>query len=225
MSDGCSSCLSINEVDRAGDYNRWSRRRVGFFGFNGIRRRRALFSIVAIREEGSPSTDSVEAEETDTPSAPPIVVTGTINLVNAEAGTATITHGPMTEIGMPGMTMDFPLEPTLDTSMLEVGSEMTLTFARADGMTMVLAEATPIAPPLQVSGRINSIDANARTANVTHGPMTEIGMPGMTMDFPVAEGIEVSNLPVGIDVSLILRRNPDFSMTLLEVALDGSVTQ
>jgi Cu(I)/Ag(I) efflux system membrane fusion protein len=108
-----------------------------------------LFSIVAVREEGSPPTDSVEPEETITPSAPPIVVTGTINLVNAEAGTATITHGPM----------------------------------------------------------------------------TEIGMPGMTMDFPVAEGIEVSNLPVGVDVSLILRRNPDFSMTLLEVALDGSVTQ
>ncbi|WP_050605710.1 efflux RND transporter periplasmic adaptor subunit [Ruegeria sp. 6PALISEP08] len=184
-----------------------------------------MFSIVAVREEGSPPTDSVEPEETITPSAPPIVVTGTINLVNAEAGTATITHRPMTEIGMPGMTMDFPIEPTLDPNMLEVGSEMTLTFARTDGMTMILAAATPIAPPLQVSGRINSIDPNARTANVTHGPMTEIGMPGMTMDFPVAEGIEVSNLPVGIDVSLILRRNPDFSMTLLEVALDGSVTQ
>ncbi|WP_299637822.1 efflux RND transporter periplasmic adaptor subunit [uncultured Ruegeria sp.] len=193
--------------------------------FDLAEREGGMFSIVAVREEGSPPTDSAEPEETVTPSAPPIVVTGTINLVNAEAGTATITHGPMTEIGMPGMTMAFPIEPTLDPNMLEVGSEMTLTFARADGMTMILAAATPIAPPLQVSGRINSIDPNARTANVTHGPMTEIGMPGMTMDFPVAEGIEVSNLPVGIDVSLILRRNPDFSMTLLEVALDGSVTQ
>ncbi|WP_108862306.1 efflux RND transporter periplasmic adaptor subunit [Ruegeria sp. Alg231-54] len=184
-----------------------------------------MFSIVAVREEGSTLTDSVEPEETDTPSAPPIVVTGTINLVNVEAGTATITHGPMTEIGMPGMTMDFPLEPTLDTSMLEVGPEMTLTFAREDGMTMVLAGATPIAPPLQISGRINSLDSNSRTANVTHGPMTDIGMPGMTMDIPVADGVDVSSLPVGIDVSLILRRNPDFSMTLLEVVLDGSVTQ
>lgn len=184
-----------------------------------------MFSIVAIREEGSTPTDSVEPEETKTPSATPILVTGTINLVNAEAGTASITHAPITEIGMPGMTMDFPLEPSLDPNMLEVGSEMTLTFTRVDGMTMVLADATPIAPPLQVSGRINSIDPNARTANVTHGPMTEIGMPSMTMDFPVAEGVDVTNLPVGTDVSLLLRRNPDFSMTLLEVTLDGSVTQ
>ena len=41
---------------------------------------------------------------------------------------------------------------------------------------------------------------------------------------PVSAGLDRRDRE-GIDVSLILRRNPDFSMTLLEVALDGSVTQ
>jgi Cu(I)/Ag(I) efflux system membrane fusion protein len=78
---------------------------------------------------------------------------------------------------------------------------------------------------MQVTGQINSIDSDARTANVTHGPMVEIGMPGMTMDFPLSEDVEASRLPIGTDVTLILRRNPDFSMTLLDVTVDGSVTQ
>lgn len=165
------------------------------------------------------------AAELEMPAAPPIVTTGTIESVDAAASKATIAHGPMKEIGMPGMTMDFAIDPSIDLSSLATDTEMTLTFARPDGMTMVLAAAEVVPPPMQVTGKINSIDPEARTANVTHGPMVEIGMPGMTMDFPLADGIKVSRLPVGMDVLLILRRNPDFSMTLTDIALDGSVTQ
>ena len=45
------------------------------------------------------------------------------------------------------------------------------------------------------------------------------------MDFPLAEELEISQLTVGTDVTLILRRNPDFSMTLIDVVRDGRVTQ
>ncbi len=157
--------------------------------------------------------------------APPIVVSGTIDSVDTDASKATITHGPMTDIGMPGMTMAFDIDPSLDAAALMTDVEMALTFARPDGMNMVLAAAEPVAPPMQVSGQINSIDAQSRTANITHGPMTDIGMPGMTMDFPLAEELEISQLTVGTDVTLILRRNPDFSMTLIDVVRDGRVTQ
>uniref|UniRef100_UPI000B0EC479 copper-binding protein n=1 Tax=Aestuariivita boseongensis TaxID=1470562 RepID=UPI000B0EC479 len=146
-------------------------------------------------------------------------------LMNADSGMATITHGPIVEIGMPGMTMDFPIDPALDAGSLVTDIEMTLTFSRPDGMTMVLAAAEAVPPPMRVDGKINSINAEAGIANVTHGPMVEIGMPGMTMDFPLAEEVEASQLPVGTDVTLILRRNPDFSMTLMGVAVSRSVTQ
>ncbi|WP_424968378.1 efflux RND transporter periplasmic adaptor subunit [Dinoroseobacter sp. S375] len=165
------------------------------------------------------------AAEPVTPAAAPIVTTGSINAVDAAALKATISHGPMKEIGMPGMTMDFPIDPSIDLASLPTDAEMTLTFARPDGMNMVLAAAEVVPPPMQVTGQINSIDNDTRTANVTHGPMVEIGMPGMTMDFPLSEDVEVSRLPIGTDVTLILRRNPDFSMTLLDVTVDGSVTQ
>ena len=79
--------------------------------------------------------------------------------------------------------------------------------------------------PIVVSGTIDSVDTDASKATITHGPMTDIGMPGMTMDFPLAEELEISQLTVGTDVTLILRRNPDFSMTLIDVVRDGRVFQ
>ena len=84
-------------------------------------------------------------------------------------------------------------------------------------MTMVLAKAEPVTPPMEVRGTINALDQDAGTANITHGPMAEIGMPGMTMDFAVDQAIAVGDLPLDQEVTLLLQRNPDFSMTLVGV--------
>jgi Cu(I)/Ag(I) efflux system membrane fusion protein len=92
-------------------------------------------------------------------------------------------------------------------------------------MTMVLAAAEPVQPPMEVSGTINAVDPDARMANITHGPMAEIGMPGMTMDFAIADDIDPAALPTGEELTLLLHRNPDFSMTLVGTAAARSVTQ
>ena len=189
-----------------------------------------LFTVVAVRGGGVMSenemtmSEPIEAAREDAV-VPPIVVSGTVEAVDQETRMATITHGPMVEIGMPGMTMGFTLDDTLDLVALPIGQEMTLTFARPDGMTMVLAAAEPIAPPMEVSGMINTIDEEAGIANITHGPMMEIGMLGMTMDFVVDPSVNVSNLPEGEDVTLLLKRNADLSMTLVGVATAPEVTQ
>ncbi len=182
-----------------------------------------MFSVIAVRAIGDAAPASTEPAQPE--AAPPIIVAGTILSIDSAARMATVTHGPMKEIGMPGMTMDFAIDPALDPATLVTGNEMTLTFARPDGMTMVLAEAAPLMPPMEVSGLINSVDPDARTANVTHGPMTEIGMPGMTMDFAIADRVDPADLPVGAELTLLLDRNPDFSMTLVGVAAAESLTQ
>lgn len=174
-----------------------------------------LFSIVAVREAGG-AGNAAPAPKADEPeAAPPIVVSGTIDSIDLQALTATITHGPIAEIGMPGMTMAFAVDEALDLGALPVGAETTLTFERPDGLTMVLAKAEPVAPPMEVRGTINGIDGEAKTANITHGPMAEIGMPGMTMDFALDPALDPSDLPLNREVTLQLRRNPDFSMTLI----------
>lgn len=182
-----------------------------------------LVTIVAVRADRTEaSPESVMAEATPmaadepTPSeAAPIVVTGTIKAVDAATRLATISHEPIMEVGMPSMTMQFAIEPSLDPAALPVGVESTLTFARPDGMTMTLREVTPLSPQMEVSGTINSVDLEAGMANVSHGPMLEIGMPGMTMDFALDKSLDPASLPLGNEVTLLLHRNADFSMTLI----------
>ncbi|HSG55182.1 MAG TPA: copper-binding protein, partial [Paracoccaceae bacterium] len=65
----------------------------------------------------------------------------------------------------------------------------------------------------------------AGMANITHGPMTQIGMPGMTMDFAIDPTVDASALPEGNEVTLLLKRNPDFTLTLVGVARAPEVTQ
>jgi Cu(I)/Ag(I) efflux system membrane fusion protein len=182
-----------------------------------------MFTVVAVRSETS-EAGPVPAKE-PMADAPPIVVSGTVEAIDAGARTATITHGPMIEIGMPGMTMDFSIADTLDPAALPTDMEVTLTFDRPDGMTMVLAKAEPVAPPTRVEGTINSVDPASGVANITHGPMVDIGMPGMTMDFALDEAVDPADLPLGAEVTLLLRRDPDFSMTLIGIAGGPELTQ
>ena len=81
----------------------------------------------------------------------------------------------------------------------------------------MLLAAKPKAAPLRVAGTVNSVDAAARTANVTHGPMTEIGMPGMTMEFALDASVDPAGLPIGQEVQLLLEQGEDFSLTLIGV--------
>ncbi len=189
-----------------------------------------LFTIVAVRSEDMNSdmemTNAAQMEAADEAmAAPPITVSGVIDAVDLTTGIATITHGPMVDIGMPGMTMGFALDSALDPATLLIGQDMTLTFARPEGMAMILAAAKAIAPPMEVSGTINAVDPAAGMANITHGPMMDIGMPGMTMDFAIDPSVDVGALPEGEEVTLLLKRNADFSMTLVGIAGTAEMLQ
>lgn len=192
------------------------------------------FTIVAVRpvsEGGSASDDNSTSnvENGDAMSSnqvmSPILVSGTINSVDAAARMANITHGPMADIGMPGMTMDFKIDPALDANTLVSGTEMILKFDRPDRASIVLAGTEPIAKPMTVSGTINTINSDARTANITHGPMTDIGMPGMTMNFAISPDLRIDDLPLEAEVMLLFSKNADFSLTLVGLAEEKVVTQ
>ncbi|WP_342456304.1 efflux RND transporter periplasmic adaptor subunit [Phaeobacter gallaeciensis] len=184
-----------------------------------------LYTVVSVRapDEARPEPDQpvaaaepimAQAEE----AAEAIVVSGLIEQIDMDQRKATITHGPITEIGMPGMTMEFALAETLDPAALATDQEMTLTFLREGGMTLILSSAEPVNPPVQVIGSINEIDADARTANITHGPILEIGMPGMTMNFAIAPELAAKGLTVGQESVLLMSRDASNMLTLVDVA-------
>lgn len=183
------------------------------------------FAIVAVRATGTEMQTATAPEVAAPLTASPITLPGRIKEIHAEDRTATIAHGPIPETGMPAMTMKFDLGETLDLERLALNTDLILTFARPDGMTMVLTAAEPALPPVQVLGTINSIDQDTRLANITHGPITDIGMAGMTMDFAIAPELEPDDLPVGREIGLRLTRNPDLSLTLVGVAPEPELRQ
>lgn len=181
-----------------------------------------MFRIVAVR-------NGAVAVSGDRPAvnaaAAPIRVEGTVEAIDLDQRRATIAHGSIREIGMPGMTMVFDVDPDFEIGTLPVGQKIMLTFSRPDGMTMVLTgyedigspETSASQPPMRVTGRIDAVHAGERKATITHGPMVEIGMPGMTMDFAIAASVDPASLPKETEVMLLLQRNPDFTLTLVGV--------
>jgi Cu(I)/Ag(I) efflux system membrane fusion protein len=173
-----------------------------------------MYVVVGVRAEGEAPKAAETAPAPE--GAPPLTVEGVVERVDAAARTARIAHGPIAEIGMPGMTMDFPLAEGVDPAALPVGREAVLTLSRPDGATMLLAAAEPKARPMAVRGSVNGIDAAAGTANVTHGPLTAIGMPGMTMDLPLGGGLDPAALAPG-EATLAIANDPARGLVLVGV--------
>lgn len=47
------------------------------------------------------------------------------------------------------------------------------------------------------TGKVNAVKAEEHKINVTHEPIPELGWPGMTMDFPVADSVSLEGLEPG----------------------------
>lgn len=172
-----------------------------------------LFAVVEVRH----ADDKMEATAApvEVVESTLIVVDGVVEAIDLEARMANITHGPIKEIGMPGMTMDFAIADELDLQSVQLGTKAKLTLEQRADMSMLLVAVEPAAPPIEVAGTINNVDAETRIANITHGPIKEIGMPGMTMDFAIADSVEPSTLPIDRKLSLTLEKAPDLSLVLI----------
>jgi len=58
----------------------------------------------------------------------------------------------------------------------------------------------------QGTGTVNSIDAAAHKVNVSHGPISAIGFPAMTMDFEVAPSVDLKTVKPGTRVNFTVEQ-------------------
>ncbi len=191
-----------------------------------------LYTVIGVRAVGEmdgnmdKGMDKPAMEMKEKSPAPPadepesMAVSGTVNSIDPEARKASITHGPIAAIGMPGMTMEFILGADVDPAALPIGKEIDLSLTMDPAtFEMTVAGFDAPEPPMQVSGTIHTIDEAKGTAKVTHGPMQQIGMPGMTMEFALSDALPVDSLPLGEERMLLISMDPTtFEMTLEGVA-------
>ncbi len=71
---------------------------------------------------------------------------------------------------------------------------------------------------VQATGKINSVDAEKRTINVTHDPIKALGWPKMKMEFSVDKDVDLSGIKAGDAVSFTLKpgANEDYSIVTLK---------
>ncbi len=77
-------------------------------------------------------------------------------------------------------------------------------------VTPVQAQSAPgTAQVITGQGKVNSLDAQAKKINLTHGPIAAIKWPAMTMDFVVLPNVDLSRVKIGDTVTFTLGRAPD----------------
>ena len=156
-------------------------------------------------------------------------------------GKLNLSHEPIPSLNWPAMTMDMPAQGFDPTNVpIETVVEIDLSES-ADGLyaiigvrtadekdTSVNEETVEAKAPepaneasndkgdlIAVKGVVNSVDPAKVTANITHGPIKEIGMPGMTMDFKLAPNVSLDALPIGTETGVLLSMNPEtFEMVI-----------
>jgi Cu/Ag efflux protein CusF len=57
------------------------------------------------------------------------------------------------------------------------------------------------------TGTVNAVDATQHKINVSHGPITSLGWPAMTMEFPVAPSVALSHVKPGGRVNFSLEKD------------------
>ncbi|MFC4346527.1 copper-binding protein [Kordiimonas lipolytica] len=74
---------------------------------------------------------------------------------------------------------------------------------------------------VMVHAKVNRIDADKRTINVTHGAIKELNWPAMTMDMKVANDVDLDILETGQEVMVSLGRGEDSIYMITKVMVHG----
>lgn len=61
----------------------------------------------------------------------------------------------------------------------------------------------------QATGTVNAVDAAQHRVNLSHGSIKAMGLPAMTMDFPVGPDVDLDAVKPGMRVSFTLVRGED----------------
>ncbi|CCQ09225.1 Cobalt/zinc/cadmium efflux RND transporter,membrane fusion protein, CzcB family [Pseudoalteromonas luteoviolacea B = ATCC 29581] len=129
-------------------------------------------------------------------------IAGDIRDLDHANRTATIRHDAVEEWQWPEMVMDFPIAANVNIDEMETGHALHFEATMQDDgrilvtgihlMGMVEVEY----PTAQVSGLVNAINTEGRIVNITRDAIEKWGREAATMDFIVAENVDLSTFKV-----------------------------
>ncbi|WP_105265128.1 efflux RND transporter periplasmic adaptor subunit [Pseudoalteromonas sp. T1lg76] len=173
-----------------------------------------------IDSESSKSSDFKRMYHDEVPTS--VWMEGEVNSVMAGHRMVNITHGPAKEWDWPEMTMDFTVADSVDIDALKSGQTLHFEVTKTDDggyeLTGIHIMTEPEVSSATVMGVINLVDAQNRIMNISRGPIEKWGRPAATMDFMLAEDVDISAFNVGDEVMFTFEIRDDFVITEISLA-------
>ncbi|WP_265922997.1 copper-binding protein [Cupriavidus nantongensis] len=98
----------------------------------------ALAMIAAPAVFAAGSMDGMDMKAPAASQQAPRPVPAEIKKIDAQTGKVTLKHGPIENLGMPGMTMAFPVKDRASLSQFKEGEAVSVTFDKVDGAPTVV---------------------------------------------------------------------------------------
>ncbi len=174
-----------------------------------------------IDSESSKSSDFKRMTSQEEPDA--VWMEGEVNKVMADHSMVNISHGPAEDWDWPAMTMDFAVAESVDIGALKEGQtlhfEVTKTSEGNYAVSGIHIMSEAAFPSATVAGTINAINTATRTVNISRGPIEKWSRPATTMDFVLAQNIDITSLHPGDKVVFTFEVRDDFVIT--QIAADA----
>ena len=175
-----------------------------------------------IDSESSKSSDFKRMTHDEVPNS--IGMQGEVNSVMTGHRMVNITHGPAEAWDWPEMTMDFNVAENVDVDSLKSGQSLHFEVSKTEDsgyeVTGIHIMSQPEVSSATVSGLINEITLGNRTFNISRGPIEKWDRPAATMDFIVAENIEIADFNVGDNVTFTFEVRDELVIT--EISLEAN---
>jgi Cu(I)/Ag(I) efflux system membrane fusion protein len=175
-----------------------------------------------IDSESSKSSDFKRMTHDEVPNS--IWMQGEVNSVMTGHRMVNITHGPAEAWDWPEMTMDFNVAENVDVDSLKSGQSLHFEVSKTEDsgyeVTGIHIMSQPEVSSATVSGLINEITLGNRTFNISQGPIEKWDRPAATMDFIVAENIEIADFNVGDNVTFTFEVRDELVIT--EISLEAN---
>lgn len=179
-----------------------------------------------IDSESSKSSDFKRMTHDEVPSS--VWMQGEVNSVMAGHRMVNISHGPAEAWDWPEMVMDFTVAEKVDFDSLKSGQSLHFEVSKTEdgGYEItgihIMSESGDMSEEVSfatVSGLINDINIDMRTLNISRGPIEKWDRPAATMDFIVADNIEILDFNVGDNVTFTFEVREDLVIT--EISLES----
>ncbi|KMT66765.1 efflux RND transporter periplasmic adaptor subunit [Catenovulum maritimum] len=179
-----------------------------------------------IDSESSKSSDFKRMTHDEVPNS--VWMQGDVNSVMAGHRMVNISHGPAEAWDWPEMVMDFTVAEKVDFDSLKSGQSLHFEVSKTEdgGYEItgihIMSESGDMSEEVSfatVSGLINAINVDTRILNISRGPIEKWDRTAATMDFFVADNIEILDFNVGDNVTFTFEVREDLVIT--EISLES----